>query len=122
LGTSQRNIGGRNEERRGNPRFPFVANAEVSETSAGTRIKVRVTEISIYGCYLDMLNPFAVGTEVFVKIFTAADIFETSAIVVYSHPNLGVGLAFRDVSPHSLSTLQKWLAEAAAEDGHADRN
>jgi hypothetical protein len=24
-----------------------------------------------------------------------------------------VGLAFRDVSPHSLSTLQKWLAEAA---------
>jgi hypothetical protein len=22
-------------------------------------------------------------------------------------------LAFRDVSPHSLSTLQKWLAEAA---------
>ena len=113
MGTSQRNIGGRNEERRRNPRFPFVANAEVSETAAGTRIKVRVTEISMYGCYLDMLNPFAVGTEVFVKIFTAADIFETSAIVVYSHPNLGVGLAFRDVSQHSLPTLQKWLAEAA---------
>src|SRR5258705_12263167 len=106
-------MGGRNQERRRNPRFPFVANAEVNEAAAATRIKVRVTEVSLYGCYLDMLNPFAVGTEVFVKIFTAADIFETPAIVVYSHPNLGVGLAFRDVSRHSLSTLQKWLWEAA---------
>ena len=110
--TSQRNTGESIGERRRNTRFPFVANAEVSETAAGTRIKARVTEISSYGCYLDMLNPFLVGIEVFVKIFTAADIFETSAIVVYSHPNLGVGLAFRDVSPHSLPTLQKWLLEA----------
>ena len=114
MGTPPRNIRKSNEERRKNGRFAFVANAEVSETAEGTRIKVRVTEISIYGCYLDMLNPFPVGTEVFVKIFTAADIFEAPAIVVYSHPNLGVGLAFRDAGPHSLPTLQKWLAEAAA--------
>lgn len=110
--TSQQNMSERNGERRRNGRFPFVANAEISETVGGTRIKARVNEISIYGCYLDMLNPLPAGTQVFVKIFTEADFFETSASVVFSHPNLGVGLAFREVSPHSLSTLQRWLMEA----------
>jgi PilZ domain len=112
LSTSQQNSGDGNPERRRNGRFPFVAHAEISEIAVGTRIKARVNEISNYGCYLDMLNPFPVGTLVLVKIFTEADIFETSANVVYSHPNLGLGLAFADVSPQSLSTLQKWLMEA----------
>ena len=118
--TSPRNAGESIEERRRNERVPFVANAEISETVGGTRIKVRVNEISIYGCYLDMQNPLPVGTQVFVKIVTEGDFFEASASVVYSHPNLGVGLAFHDVSARLLPTLQKWLSgsqECAAVDG-----
>jgi len=99
-------------ERRRTARFPFAANAELTETASGTRVNTRVTEISLYGCYLDMTNPPPVGTAVFVKIFTQADFFETAANVVYSHPNTGIGLAFHDVSKHFLPTLQKWLLEA----------
>jgi len=100
-------------ERRRTARFPFVADAEVAETTSKARLNVRVTEISLYGCYLDMVNPLPVGTPVFIKIFTPTDFFEASASVVYSHPNLGIGLTFRDVSPHFLPILQKWLLEAA---------
>lgn len=113
--------GERPAERRRTTRFPFVANAEVKELSADTRINARVTEISLYGCYLDMLNPPAVGTPVFIKIFTEKDFFETAASVVYSHPNLGVGLTFRDVAPHFLKILQKWLLEALHASGLAQK-
>lgn len=99
-------------ERRRTARFPFVANAEVTDTASNTQIKARVSELSINGCYVDMINPLPVGTGVFIKIFTQTDFFETSASIVYSHPHLGIGLAFRNVSPHFVPTLQKWLREA----------
>ncbi len=57
--------------------------------------------------------PFVAGAEVSeVKIFAGADSFEASATVVYSHPNLGLGVVFQDASQASLVTLQKWLLEA----------
>jgi len=99
-------------ERRKKGRFPFVANAEISESGSVTRLSARVSEISVNGCYLDMLNPLPMGTKVSVKIFTEAETFEATANVVYSHPNLGVGLAFQDVSQHSLPALQNWLTKA----------
>jgi hypothetical protein len=102
-------------ERRRAPRYPFVANAEVIEVSSGVQMFVRVTELSLYGCYLDMAQPLPSGSLVFVKIFTGTDFFEAEAAVVYSQPNLGVGLAFLDVNPHFLPTLKKWLRSAMQE-------
>jgi len=58
-----------------------------------------------------MLNPLPMETHVMVKIFAGADSFEASATVVYSHPNLGLGVVFQDASQASLATLQKWLSE-----------
>jgi PilZ domain len=112
----------RGAERRRTARFPFVANAEVSETVSGAKINARVTEISLYGCYLDMINPPPVGTPVFIKVFTETAFFETSANVVYSHPNLGIGVTFRDVSPHFLPILRKWLLEAMCSAGTSEKS
>jgi hypothetical protein len=89
-----------------------VAKAEVCETGSGEWLHSQVSEISLNGCYLDMLNPLPLDTQVLVKIFENAEFFEAAAKVVYSHPNLGMGLTFRDVRPHFLPTLQKWLLEA----------
>src|SRR5579863_5996636 len=102
----------RREDRRRTPRYPFVASAELGENACQARLFVRVTEISMNGCFLDMINPLPVGTEIFVKIFTTEDFFECAATVVYSQPNLGVGLTFHDVSWHFLPSLQKCLLEA----------
>ena len=102
-------------DRRRAPRYPFVATAEIVETSSGARIYARVSDLSLYGCYLDMSNPLPTGAHVFVKIFTDTDFFEADASVAYSQPNLGVGLAFRDVKPSFLPTLHKWLLQAMQE-------
>jgi hypothetical protein len=107
-------------ERRKSPRYPFVANAEVREANSDAKLNARVSEISLNGCYVDMVNPLPVGTAVVVKIFAGGEFFESAANVVYSHPNLGLGLMFRDVSVHFVPTLRKWLLEAmnAAKPGH----
>ncbi len=102
-------------DRRRTPRYPFVATAEVVERSSGTPMRARVSDLSLYGCYLDMPNPLPSGTRVLVKIFTETDFFESDASVLYSQANLGMGLAFRDLKSHFLPTLQKWLLQAIQE-------
>jgi hypothetical protein len=110
----------RKEDRRRTPRYPFIANAEVSKIGSQTPIFARVSEISMNGCYLDMINPLPEGSEIFVKIFTKGDFFESAATVIYSQPNLGVGLTFHDVSRHFLPSLQKWLLEAMRASAQTD--
>src|SRR5258708_6614513 len=112
LVTTRKETDRKGEERRNNQRFPFVAASALSEAGSRTKLSATVSEISAHGCYLDMLNPLQYGTNVSVKIFAGADSFEAAATVVYSHPNLGLGVVFQDASQASLATLQKWLLEA----------
>jgi hypothetical protein len=100
------------KDRRRVPRFPFVADAEIVEIQSGARLRGHTSELSLFGCFVDTINPLPSGTKVLVRIFTSTDLFEAPATVVYSQPNLGTGLAFHDVKPHYLPALQKWLREA----------
>ena len=99
-------------ERRRAPRFPFVANVEIIEAGSSARLQARVSELSLYGCYVDILNPLPANSQILVKIFRETEYFEARATVIYSQPNLGMGLAFHDVHPHFLPTLRTWLREA----------
>jgi hypothetical protein len=100
-------------ERRGSPRQPFIASAEVLAESTGSRMSTRVSDLSASGCYVDTINPLPNGTLVRVKIFTDTQSFEAPAKVVYSHTHLGMGLVFREVQPNSQSVLQNWLPATA---------
>jgi hypothetical protein len=103
------------EEKRRSPRYSFIASAELIEEHADVRIATRVSELSLHGCYLDMMNPFPVDTIVLLKIFAGEAAFKSKAKVIYSQPNMGSGMAFIDVEPDSLAVLEHWLAEAAKE-------
>jgi len=100
-------------ERRQVPRYPFIANAELVEERSDMRMVTRVTELSLGGCYLDMMNPLPVGMLVRVKISAGADFFEAKAEILYSlaHPG-GVGMRFIDVEPQYRAVLQGWLEKA----------
>ena len=100
------------EERRRTLRFRFEASAEVSQENTDAKIPVRVTEISINGCFLQMPNPFPQGTTVHVKIFVEGSFFEANGKVVYSQPNNGVGVAFHELKPYFVTVMKKWLLEA----------
>jgi hypothetical protein len=99
-------------DRRRTPRYPFIADAEIMHKSSGASMFARTTDISLYGCFLDMAQPLPNGSQIAIKIFTGGDFLEAQASVVYSQPNLGVGVAFWEVKPHFLPTLKKWLQKA----------
>lgn len=101
--------------RRQTPRYAFSASAEIVEKATGKRTYAKVTEIGLFGCYLEIANYLPSGTLVTVKLYTTSDFFEAEAMVVYSRPDSGAGLAFREVKAHFVPTLQGWLLKAMTE-------
>jgi len=99
-------------ERRRTPRYTFIASAELIEEASDVRIATRVSELSLYGCYLDMMNPFPVGTLVLVKISAGDAFFQAKSKIVYSQPNMGAGVAFLETEPEYQPVLERWLDEA----------
>jgi len=100
-------------ERRRTPRYIFIASAELYEEQSEVRIASRVSELSLHGCYLDMMNPFPTGTIVLLKISAGELTFQSKARVVYFTPNVGAGVTFLDVEPKYEYMLNRWMEEAA---------
>ena len=72
------------DERRRTPRYPFSATAEVMEKGSPAGIPARVTELSLYGCYMEMANPLAKGLVALFKVYSAGRHFESQGTVLYS--------------------------------------
>ena len=102
-------------ERRRTPRYSFIASAELIEQASDVRIATRVSELSRFGCYLDMMNPFPLGTLVLVKISAGDGFFQARAKIVYAQANMGAGVVFLDIDPKCVPVLERWLDEAAKE-------
>lgn len=101
------------EERRRTPRYPFIATAEVMDASSQVSITAQVRELSLYGCYVNMPNPLPKDAQIKIKIYSEGKFFESSGVIVYSQPNIGVGITFREVRPQLLIVLKQWLLAAA---------
>src|SRR5437870_11994251 len=80
-------------ERRGVPRYRFMARAIVTELSSGTRLPARTSELGLNGCYIDTLELFPVRTLVHLRILKDNGVFETSGRVLYAIRGLAWGLS-----------------------------
>src|SRR5260370_7655577 len=90
-------------EQRRTPRYTFIASAELIEETTDVRIATRVSELSLHGCYLDMMNPFPQDTLVLVKIFAGDDFFQAKSKIIYLHPTLSAAFPFLQFNPHNLT-------------------
>lgn len=100
------------DERRRTPRYPFIAVAELIDEQARTKMDTRVSELSLHGCYFDMVNPLPDGTPIHVKVYFENEFFEAKGKVIYAHPNLGMGVTFDEIPSYSMPILKKWLLRA----------
>lgn len=100
------------QDRRRSPRYPFAASAEVVEASSGAKTTMKISELSLNGCYVDTPNPIEKGAAIVIKIFKESQFFEAPARVIYSQANHGMGLMFHDVKPYFAQVLQKWILAA----------
>jgi PilZ domain len=104
-------------ERRRTPRYIFIASAELYEEQSDVRVASRVSELSLNGCYLDMMNPFPPGTIILLKILAGDLTFQSKARVIYATQNMGAGVAFLDVEPKYHYVLTRWMDDAAKHGG-----
>ena len=100
-------------ERRRTPRYVFFASAELLELKSEVRVASRVSELSLNGCYLDMMNPFPVDTMVLLKVWAEEKVFIAKSKIIYSQANMGAGVLFLEVEPQYKPILEYWLDEAA---------
>jgi PilZ domain len=99
------------EKRRAAKRCAMVASAEVIDLDTATRLSARTSELSIGGCYIDVLSPFPVGTVIQLQILRDQGTFEATGKVVYCDSTMGMGVAFTEITPEHRSLLEDWLAE-----------
>jgi hypothetical protein len=103
-------------ERRHAERYPFIAEAEITEVSSDTKLIAKTSDLSIDGCFLDMLNPSPAGTNVRVRIFHNGTTFTTLGTVVFVLPNMGMGVVFRNIEDDQQAILQRWFSALSPAD------
>jgi PilZ domain len=99
------------EERRSQPRYAFTATAEVVDMVSRTRMNTRISDLGMEGCYVDTNSPFPLKTRVRIRIISAKRTFETLGVVVYSLPNMGMGISFAEPEPLQHVILKAWIDE-----------
>lgn len=112
--TQPPDAGTRFAERRSVPRYPFVAAVELLEPIDRVRLSGRTSELGLNGCYVDVLNPLPHKTVCQLRIERDCGTFESWGRVVYTHPGIGMGVAFFDTSPEQKATIADWIAELSA--------
>jgi len=100
------------QDRRRNPRYPFVGTIEMREGTSEDKRTARVKELSLNGCYVDTQSPYPLGASLAIKLFTETEFFEAQASVIYSQADQGMGLMFRETKPYYLMVLRKWRLAA----------
>lgn len=96
-------------ERRRAPRYPLIAEAVVTEIATATYLAAKTSDLSIGGCFLDMLNPSPEGAEIEVRITHSETTFSACGRVVFVFPSLGMGVMFTRVEANQQAVLQEWL-------------
>jgi hypothetical protein len=104
-------------KRRANPRFSFLAEAEVT-LDDGTSVLGQISELSSRGCYIDILQPVPIGTEFRLSISDGTSSSELTGKVIYVHSGgglgiFGIGVLFAEMTVGQHSALDMWLRELA---------
>jgi PilZ domain len=85
-------------------------------------VPAQLSELSARGCYVDALQPLAVGTEMRLSICYGANTCELEGKVIYKHSGAGMGLfgmgvVFRHVGIEQHRLIETWLSQLASAQG-----
>ena len=100
-------------DRRAAPRREFIAHAELSDEGRSVRLKARVSDLCLGGCYLDMIHPLPPGTNIILDVSADSGSFQAKGKIIYSVPALGVGVAFLNPSPDLIAQIERSLNHAS---------
>ncbi len=97
------------KSRRRFSRHKIFFNMEMSDERVNTPIRVRATDISANGCYVETMLPMATGTILRVEFWIDAEKISTSGIVRTKDPGVGMGIEFTGLPPAAQKRFQTFL-------------
>jgi PilZ domain len=98
-------------ERHRASRYPFQANVELTDVQSETQITGRTTDLSLFGCHVNTLEPLAPGAKVRLKIVHRGCNFQALGKVVYARLDAGMGIVFTGIESNDQLVLDNWIAE-----------
>jgi PilZ domain len=111
--TKRANARNASQDRRKSARHKIALSIEV-RTKSGLPFKVRSSDVSSSGCYLEMLTPLPMGTVVELSFTIGFERVSTEATVRTSDLGVGMGLEFTRMHGDSQRRLQKQIDEVGA--------
>ena len=92
-------------------RFSFHASIELTDLQSEAQTKEQTSDLSLFGCHVETLEPLPAETKVRIKISYRSENFDALGKVVYTRHNEGMGILFTKIEPNDQLVLDKWIAE-----------
>lgn len=102
-------------EYRVNPRVRCSGTGQVIQPGVAYPIWAKVTDLSLGGCYLELVFTLAQNSPVELKLTVRDHTFTARGNVATSHPGVGVGIRFTRVDDASRNVLIELLQELSVE-------
>ena len=99
-------------ERRKNPRFKVGVPVEIHTETSAAPLHGATSDLSLDGCYIESMYPFATGTSLNLKLEAGATVL-IAARVVTCDPQFGNGIAFLHMLPEHRAALARFLDQVA---------
>ena len=93
-------------ERRRFPRQACRLEALVADEGTATRLPAKVTDLSLGGCYVEMLSPLPSGSLVELTLDPGGTLIRVRGKVRVSQMGMGMGVAFTGLSPEDFENLR----------------
>ncbi len=106
----RRQAEGRKGERRRYKRYDCCGEAEIYAPGAERPERGKFTDLSRGGCFVELLPPIALDTEVTVVLLLAQSRVRVQGLVRSVMPNFGLGIQFLRFEPEDLRQLEGLLA------------
>lgn len=105
------------KSRRRFERHKIFFNMEMADERVKTPIRVRATDISANGCYVETMLPLDAGTILKVEFWLDTEKISTSGIVRAKDPGVGMGIEFTGLTPSTQKRFQTFLDSLNAGSG-----
>jgi PilZ domain len=112
----------KSSERRGYVRQQVRVEAEVIGLEDGVRLRGVVVDISMTGCFVEMLSPLSVGTAVSIILESGDEKMKSRGEVRSSLPGMGIGIQFKEMDENSHKALKQIARRSVPADPGAAPN
>ncbi len=96
-------------DRRYTIRYPFAADAELSDMQTGQKVDGVTSDISLGGCFICTNKALPLNSRARLKLTRKDQVFEALVVIRIVKPRVGLGIEFFDLEAPSNEILAGWI-------------